>query len=55
MLPVFVISLTAPIERRQSVVDRLNAFGIPFEFLDAVDGRERIPPEFGDMVDRWRD
>ncbi len=51
MIPIFVISLPDSLERRENVSERLGALGLPFEFIDAVDGRKRLPPEFEVMVD----
>src|SRR6266704_3388507 len=45
--PVYVISLQASAIRRQNMTARLKAAGIPFEFVDAIDGRtERLPDQF---------
>jgi glycosyl transferase family 25 len=39
MIPVFVISLKDATTRRQSIVDQMQKLSIPFDFIDAVDGR----------------
>ena len=39
MIPVFVISLGDSIDRRATIAARLDALGVPFAFIDAVDGR----------------
>jgi len=31
---------------------RLHGLGIPFEFLDAVDGRQGLPPDYESQIDR---
>lgn len=39
-MKIFVISLKRSVERRASITQQLQAQGVAFEFLDAVDGRE---------------
>ncbi len=50
--PIFVISLTDANERRARISEQLSALSIPFEFVDAIDGRSRLPAEYESMVDR---
>ena len=50
--PVFVISLTDAHARRAEVTRQLDALGIPFTFVDAVDGRKSLPAEYEHLVDR---
>ncbi len=38
--PVFVINLKQDTDRRAIMQDRLEPTGVPFEFIDAVDGRK---------------
>src|ERR1700693_1453429 len=46
-LPVYVISLRTSEGRRRNMTERLGALGIPFQFVDAIDGRtERLPDVF---------
>ena len=46
-LPVYVISLADAEERRRNMTARLAAAGIPFRFIDAIDGRsQRLPDVF---------
>jgi GR25 family glycosyltransferase involved in LPS biosynthesis len=46
-LPVHVISLRDSEFRRRKVTERLGAIGIPFQFVDAIDGRtQRLPDVF---------
>ncbi len=52
MIPCFVISLPDCTGRRSAIRIRLQALGIPFEFLDAVDGRDRLPPDYENQIDR---
>jgi GR25 family glycosyltransferase involved in LPS biosynthesis len=45
-IPVYVISLRDCETRRRNMAERLGAHGIPFKFVDAIDGRtERLPDE----------
>ena len=41
---MFVISLRESADRRQRVTDQMDAAGLPFSFLDAVDGRKGDHP-----------
>jgi hypothetical protein len=46
-VPVYVISLRDSVTRRRNMTERLGALGIPFQFVDAIDGRtQRVPDEF---------
>jgi len=46
-LPVYVISLADAEVRRANMTARLGALGIPFQFVDAIDGRRgRLPAVF---------
>jgi GR25 family glycosyltransferase involved in LPS biosynthesis len=46
-LPVYVISLADAHVRRANMTSRLGALGIPFRFVDAIDGRTgRLPDVF---------
>src|SRR5260370_16437279 len=46
-IPVYVISLKDSDIRRRNMTERLGALGIPFQFVDAVDGRtQRLPDVF---------
>src|SRR5206468_607675 len=53
-IPVYVISLKDTETRRRNMTERLAALGIPFQFVDAIDGRTaRLPGEFdGARIDR---
>ncbi len=53
-IPVYVISLADAHARRANMTARLAALGIPFQFVDAIDGRtQRLPDRFdGARVDR---
>jgi glycosyl transferase family 25 len=50
--PVFVISLTDAGERRARISEQLSALSIPFEFVDAIDGRSGLPAQYERMIDR---
>lgn len=51
-IPILVISLPDSTERRETVAARLDALSLPFEFVDAVDGRNGLSEEHEAMVDR---
>jgi hypothetical protein len=53
-IPVYVISLADAQVRRANMTARLGAIGLPFQFVDAIDGRtQRLPDVFdGAQVDR---
>lgn len=53
-IPVYVISLKDAHVRRANMTARLGAIGLPFQFVDAIDGRTaRLPDTFdGARVDR---
>ena len=51
-IPVFVISLLDCTERREAISQALSMLGIAFEFVDAVDGRHGLDPQYEDQVDR---
>src|SRR6202158_1017367 len=45
-IPVYVVSLPDSVTRRRNMTERLGALGIPFQFVDAIDGRtQRVPDE----------
>jgi glycosyl transferase family 25 len=50
--PVFVISLADATERRANITAQLAALSIPFEFIEAIDGRKRLPAEYEHLIDR---
>lgn len=50
--PVRVISLTDSNERRKRMREQLERLSIPFEFVDAIDGRTGLAPELESMIDR---
>jgi len=46
-ISVYVISLRDSEVRRRKMTERLDALSIPFQFVDAIDGRyQRLPDEF---------
>lgn len=51
-IPVFVISLPDCTERREVISHSLCTLGLAFEFVDAVDGRHGLDPQYEDQVDR---
>ena len=51
-IPIFVISLPDSTDRRETITTRLDALSLPFEFVDAVDGRHGLSQEHEAMIDR---
>src|SRR5229473_5040335 len=46
-IPAYVISLRDSEVRRRNMTERLGALRIPFQFVDAIDGRtQRLPDVF---------
>ena len=54
MIPVFVVSLRDCAGRRESIRRSLESLEIPFEFVDAVDGRHGLDPSCEPDIDRAR-
>ncbi len=54
VIPILVISLPGSADRRESIAARLDALSLPFEFVDAVDGRRGLPEECEPLIDRSR-
>ncbi len=52
MLPTFVISLSDCAIRRKKIAARMDDLSLPFDFLDAVDGRHGLSREHEAMIDR---
>ena len=52
LIPIFVISLSDCTNRREMIAKRLNELSLPFQFLDAVDGRQGLPKEHEPLIDR---
>lgn len=52
MIPVFVISLGDSKDRRETISKYLKVLDIPFEFVDAIDGRDEVSPEHEYLIDR---
>ncbi|MHA3913453.1 glycosyltransferase family 25 protein [Halovulum sp. GXIMD14793] len=50
--PIFVIALPDADLRRATIRQQLEALNLPFSFVDAIDGREALPPEYEALVDR---
>lgn len=51
-IPVFVVSLPDCTDRRETISQALHMLGIEFEFVDAVDGRQGLDPQYEDQIDR---
>ena len=52
VINVFVISLIDSVGRREAISRYLNILEIPFEFVDAIDGRHGLPSEYENQIDR---
>ena len=52
MIPVFVISLVDSTDRRETISRYLNVLEIPFEFVDAIDGRCGVQTEHEVLIER---
>ena len=52
MIPVFVVSLPDCIDRRASIQNSLDDLQIPFEFTNAIDGRNGLDSSYEPEVDR---
>jgi glycosyl transferase family 25 len=50
--PIYIISLQDAGERRKPLLEALEGFGLGYNLFDAIDGRNGLPAEFGDHVDR---
>lgn len=50
--PIFVIALEIAVERRIRMTAQLQAAGLEFTFIDAIDGRKALPPVWEAAVDR---
>lgn len=49
---MFVISLPDCTERRDAISQALHTLGLDFEFVDAIDGRHGLDPQYEDQIDR---
>lgn len=49
---LFVVSLRDANDRRAAIQEQLNALTLPFEFVEAVDGRNGLAPAYEAMIDR---
>ena len=50
--PLFVISLIDAHERRQRMAEQMARHGLSYEIIDAIDGRQGLPPEYEHKIDR---
>ncbi len=56
-IPIYVISLTRSVGRREKIAKQFNSLGIPFEIFNAVDGKELDMSQIADRIDDqnvWR-
>ena len=51
--PIFVISLARATERRADITRRLDAEGLQYEIVDAVDGRELNRADYADRLEQY--
>lgn len=60
-MKIIVTSLPDDTDRRQKIAARIDELGLDFEFFDAIDGRNGIPDQYENLVDRealkdfWRE
>ncbi len=52
IIPIFVISLPDSADRRETIKATLDALSLPFEYVDAIDGRHGLSREHEALVDR---
>ncbi len=52
MIPAFVLTLPNCHQRQSRISATLNRFDLPFEFVNGVDGRNGLPPEYESQIDR---
>lgn len=52
VIPIFVLSLPDCTSRREKTAHRLNDLSLPFEFLDAIDGRSGLTQQQESQIDR---
>lgn len=50
--PILVISLRTETDRRAAVASQLSAIGLTCQFIEAVDGRKGLGPEWDRAIDR---
>ncbi|WP_333497670.1 glycosyltransferase family 25 protein [Kluyvera sp. CHPC 1.2972] len=43
---IYIISLQTDLERRKNIIERLNKISCPYEFIDAIDGRQLSTKEY---------
>ena len=54
--PVWIVSLRRSQDRRAAIAENMHSLGVPFEFYDAIDGRNLSPEheEQCDQQEAWR-
>ncbi|MCY4195911.1 MAG: glycosyltransferase family 25 protein [Rhodobacteraceae bacterium] len=52
MIPAFVLTLPDCHQRQSRISASLKRFDLPFEFVNGVDGRNGLPPEYESQIDR---
>jgi len=52
MIPIYVLSLSDCTNRREKITYLLNNLSLPFEFLDAIDGRNGLTQQQEAQIDR---
>ena len=50
--PIFVISLSDSVDRRDNILRQFHEVGININFIDAIDGRKGLPSIYDDKIDR---
>jgi glycosyl transferase family 25 len=51
-VPIFVVSLMDAKDRRARISKKLEELGLDFDFVDAIDGRKKLPDSLNTLVDR---
>ncbi|MBI6630374.1 glycosyltransferase family 25 protein [Pontibaca salina] len=50
--PILIISLPDAKVRRQAISNALRSLDMPFEIVDAIDGRDGLPSKYETLIDR---
>ena len=51
-IPIYAISLADSDARRATLLSAMTKIGLPFEFVNAIDGRAGLPPCYSDSYDK---
>jgi glycosyl transferase family 25 len=53
-MKIFVISLERALDRRAVITEQMDRLGLPFEFVDGVDGKQLSDDEVSELYDKKR-